>query len=58
MRKAEIITGIICIIIGAIITIASFHPALWYYRIIGPIIGAIFIVIGIAFGIYGLIRKS
>jgi hypothetical protein len=57
MDKAAVTTGLIAILIGITAIFVSSIPAFRYYSIIGPIVGAMFIVAGIVLVIYGLLKK-
>ena len=58
MDKVTVATGLIAILIGITVIFVSLMPMFRYYSIIGPIVGAMFVVAGVVFVIYGLLRKS
>jgi len=58
MDKAAIAAGLIAILIGITVIFVASIPAFRYYSIIGPIVGAMFIVAGVVLVIYGLLRKT
>ena len=58
MGRAALTTGVICIFLGLAIASASLTPMFAYYRIIGPIVGVMFVVAGVVFGIYGALKKQ
>lgn len=56
VNKKVIISGGICATIGVCVAGLSLTPAFRYYSIIGPIVGAMFVVAGVVLGIYGALK--
>ena len=57
MDKAALTAGVICVVLGLVVAGICLTPMFSYYRIIGPIVGAMFLVAGVVLGIYGALKK-
>ena len=58
MDKPAATAGLIAILIGITVIFVSLMPTFRYYSIIGPIVGAMFIVAGIVLVIYGMLKRA